>query len=502
MPALPNDHHAPHFHVRSVDGYVNDPNGPVHYRGVFHLYFQQVFDTPRTGPVHWGHATSSDLVTWTLHRPALTPSSGTPDEGGCWSGNTVPADDRLYAFYSAFDPANPFQPVRRAESADGFEFTGSVPMVGPPDASESPVQFRDPFVWWHHGRWCMIVGAGLAGDDADGGALGQARLYESSDLTRWSYVGPFASRRRTGEGTDHDTGMMWECPQYAALGEWGVLLVGAWDSHQGITHVLAISGRDQADRLADPGPAVRADQGPNFYAPSVMRDPSGRVLVWGWVTEGRETVASVEADWSGMLTLPRVLTVTGAGEPRWHPPAELAALRDGAVGCVEGPLEDGSSVDVVDVVDVPAQFELDLALTASGTDRDATRVRLVTSGADGAGEPEHLDLLVDWRAGTVAVDRDLASRDPRSHRGTFTIADAVAAAGDEDAEETGAQGRASVRFRLLVDGSVGELFAADQTLTFRFYPQSPPPWTLRVTPGAGGPVDGRVTVWRLRRSVR
>nr|WP_238342263.1 GH32 C-terminal domain-containing protein [Actinopolymorpha rutila] len=204
-----------------------------------------------------------------------------------------------------------------------------------------------------------------------------------------------------------------------------------------------------------------------------------------------------------MLTLPRVLTVTDAGEPRWHPPAELAALRDGAIASVEGPLEAGSSVDVADV---PAQFELDLALTASGADREPTRVRLFASGAEDTGEAEHLDLLVDWRAGTLAVDRDAASRDPRSHRGTFTITDAVTSATSATSATGGdagdAEDRVSVQLRLLVDGSVAELFAAGQVLTCRLYPQSPPPWTLRVTPGAGGPVDGRVTVWRLRRAVR
>nr|WP_238345361.1 GH32 C-terminal domain-containing protein [Actinopolymorpha cephalotaxi] len=200
-----------------------------------------------------------------------------------------------------------------------------------------------------------------------------------------------------------------------------------------------------------------------------------------------------------MLTLPRVLTVTEEGEPRWHPPAELAALRDGAIASVEGPLEAGSSVDVPDV---PARFELDLELTTSGTDREPTRVRLVAGSAD---EDEHLDLLVDWQAGAVAVDRDSASRDPRSHRGTFAITDAVASAPGENAGESrdagAAEGPASVRLRFLVDGSVGELFAAGQALTCRFYPQAPPPWTLRVTAGAGGPVDGHVTVWRLRGSV-
>lgn len=475
-------HHRPRFHVRPPTGYVNDPNGPLLSGGTFHLYFQHVLDTPRVGPVHWGHATSPDLVSWTLHPHALTPTPGTPDEGGCWSGNTVRVDDRVYAFYSAFTRGDRFQPVRRAESADGFTFTDSTAMVQPPGADEAPVQFRDPFVWRHHGRWCMLVGAGLGGD------LAQARLYESADLSDWTYVGPFASRVRTAPGTAYDTGIMWECPQYAPLGEWGVLLVGAWHPHQGTMRVLALSGRDGANELTDPGPARQADHGPNFYAPSVLRDPTGRILVWGWATEGRDAAATVEADWSGMLTLPRVLTVTETGEPRWHPPAELTGLREERLDRAEGPL---SAARVVD--GVPAQFELELRLTVPSQEHPPTQVRLVTAGSDADAErPEHLMVVVDWRAGTVVLDRDAASRDDRSHRGRFTMDDAVVPAGTD--------GR-SVELRLLVDGSVGELFSATgQVLTTRFYPTGTPPWTLQVDPG--GPLHGEVTVWRLRSAVR
>jgi beta-fructofuranosidase len=482
MPALDDDHHRPRFHVRPPSGYVNDPNGPLVHHGTFHLYFQHVLDTARVGPVHWGHATSTDLVTWTLHPHALTPAPGTPDEGGCWSGNTVAVDGRVYAFYSAFTRGDRFQPVRRVESEDGFTFAHSTAMVGPPGADEAPVQFRDPFVWRHHGRWCMVVGAGVGGD------LAQARLYESADLSDWSYVGPFASRVRTDHGTAYDTGIMWECPQYAPLGKWGVLLVGAWHPDEVIMRVLALSGRDSANELVEPGPARQADHGPNFYAPSVLQDPTGRVLVWGWATEGRDADATVEADWSGMLTLPRVLTVTETGEPRWHPPAELVGLRSERLDHVEGPLSRLHAID-----GVPAQFELELDLTVPSEEHPPTAVRLVTAGGDSDAAPsERLVLRIDWRDRTVSLDRNAASRDVRAHRGSFTLDDAVVPTGDAGARR--------VQLRLLVDGSVGELFSGTgQVLTSRFYPSGAPPWTLQLDPG--GEAHGEVTVWRLRAAV-
>ncbi len=50
--------------------------------------------------------------------------------------------------------------------------------------------------------------------------------------------------------------------------------------------------------------------------------------------------------------------------------------------------------------------------------------------------------------------------------------------------------------RWFVDGSVGELFTGSgRVATFRFYPTSPPPWTLEVDGVTAADV---VRVWRLR----
>src|SRR5688572_30111208 len=62
-----------HFSPR--ENWMNDPNGMVFHNGVYHLFYQHYPDKPVWGPMHWGHATSQDLVHW-QHQPiALYPDS-------------------------------------------------------------------------------------------------------------------------------------------------------------------------------------------------------------------------------------------------------------------------------------------------------------------------------------------------------------------------------------------------------------------------------------------
>lgn len=419
---VPIDHLRPRYHVRPPTGYVNDPNGPVFLDGQWHLYFQYVYDTPRTGPVVWGHASSTDLAHWQLHRPAISPDPTALDRDGCWSGNAVVVDGVVHAFYSAFRRGHPYQTVVTASSVDGGRSFGPpVQVVADPDPAEQIVEYRDPFVWRENDRWLMVVGAGLPG-------RASARLYESADLRDWSYKGSLAAVDRGS--TEIDSGDMWECPQLVSVEGQDALFVGTFDlTGRPTNEVLAITGTRE-ELMRGGFRVTRYDMGRNFYAASGMRDGA---LLWGWATEGRSSDWANEDDWSGMITLPRRIAIAADRRVTSTPVESLESLRSGGLPAAE----------------LPAQFEAEIALTG-----DARIV--LHCGA------EHFDItVVDGR---VTVDRENASRDPRAHGGRYSF--------DDPDVRT---------LRWYVDGSISELFTdTGYCSTVRFYPTTPPPWRLEI----------------------
>lgn len=63
----------PNFHFSPKKVWMNDPNGLYYKDGVYHLFFQHYPDGNKWGPMHWGHATSKDLVKWEEQPIALYP---------------------------------------------------------------------------------------------------------------------------------------------------------------------------------------------------------------------------------------------------------------------------------------------------------------------------------------------------------------------------------------------------------------------------------------------
>lgn len=79
------DRHRPRYHFTAPGNWINDPNGVCFHEGRYHLYYQYNPDASQWGNIHWGHASSADLVHWVDEGIALTPSNEF-DAGGCFSG--------------------------------------------------------------------------------------------------------------------------------------------------------------------------------------------------------------------------------------------------------------------------------------------------------------------------------------------------------------------------------------------------------------------------------
>jgi beta-fructofuranosidase len=173
-----------------------------------------------------------------------------------------------------------------------------------------------------------LIGAGIR--EVGGTAL----LYRSSNLLDWEYMHPLyvGDRNRTEPVW---TGSMWECPDFFSLGDKSVLLVSVYDdsrfrerAYKGSLHYsVAFVGTCTGSTFIPRTQSI-IDYGGYFYAPQTLLDPTGRRLLWGWLWEGRSDEAQWAARWAGVMSLPRVLSLSADNVVRLEPAPELKQLRD------------------------------------------------------------------------------------------------------------------------------------------------------------------------------
>jgi beta-fructofuranosidase len=329
VPRAQADPTHPIFHLTSPAQWMNDPNGPIYYKGWYHLFYQLNPFSDESGPRalrYWGHVRSRDLVKWEPLPIALWPS-GELGEESVWSGCcTVNGLGQPMCFYtsigngkSAFDQAEQWAAI-----GDDDLITWKKSLANPilPESVNGGTKiydWRDPFIFHDKKRTFLVTGGHMANN-------GQAavNIYEAENpgLTKWEYRGVMF------QVPDAPTA---ECPNFFKLGDQWVLFVSPYGKVQ-----YFVGDFDPETCRFTARSHGLLDYGSSFYAPNTMQVPDGRRLVWGWLNgfpSGR--------GWNGCLSLPRQLSLSRDGQLQQSPAPQLTKLRGKPVEWKNIPLGNG-----------------------------------------------------------------------------------------------------------------------------------------------------------------
>lgn len=435
----------PAIHFTPPAGWLNDPNGLIYADGKWHLFYQHHPHSNVWGPMHWGHAVSTDLLTWE-HLPVALE----PDELGNIFSGTVVVDHEgvagygsgtMLAFFTYDGDAGQRQGL--AYSHDGgrsWHKHVANPILDEPEVGPD---FRDPKVLWYEppvgaGWWVMLVAAGPS-----------LRFYRSDDLLSWSFVSSFDAATTDDLGVV-ETPDLFELPVDGGPQRRWVLsvghLTGGPAGGSGARYLLGSFDGTRFSPDGVPSDVRWTDHGADFYAAQSWTDAQDDRRVWiGWMNNWAYANTVPATGWRGMMSTPRELELrTGHDGIQLHqrPVRELTARRRQLVR-----LDHPSPQQAADALagirahclDVELILDVEPGATALvGVVLDAGPDSLTTIALD----PGSSELLVD-RGQTEATFRHDS---PRVHRAPLTLTDQ------------------RLTLRLVVDSHSIEVFADDGRL--------------------------------------
>ncbi|BCN32675.1 glycoside hydrolase family 32 protein [Anaeromicropila herbilytica] len=145
----------PEIHFTAQTGWINDPNGLVYHNGVYHLYFQyNPFDVEWDN-MSWGHATSVDLLHWTMQDTVLWPDEHGMMFSGCGIRNEKELlglnKEAIIYYYSAAGDSTPWSKGKEFTQGIAYSMDGGKHLIKYNKARIGTIEKenRDPKVFWH-----------------------------------------------------------------------------------------------------------------------------------------------------------------------------------------------------------------------------------------------------------------------------------------------------------------------------------------------------------------
>lgn len=463
---LIEDLHRPQYHFLPPANWLNDPNGLIQWQGTYHLFYQYNPQGAYFGTQQWGHAISQDLVHWKHLPVALSPTPGTVDADGCWSGVIVDSAGTPTLIYTGIQHVGNSERIERpclAVSHDDlvtWQKHDDNPIIVPPSDLDL-TGFRDHCIWQTDRTWYQIIGSGIEG------VGGTALLYRSIDLIDWEYLCPIYT------GSVAETGHMWECPDLFRLKGRDILVASTLPSEE----VVYFIGQYRNHRFVPETHRVM-DDSRYFYAPMTMLDNQGRRLMWGWLREGRSREAQMKAGWSGVISLPRVVSFhEDQASLRFTPVPELQTLR-------------GQHKSYADLVVTPESREVALGVRGNSLEiiaeidpRDAHSVGFKLSCSPN-GEEQTL-VYYDQAQVSVVVDRERSSLSRETHCDVRTTSLRL-------------MHGECLKVHIFLDHSVLEVFVNDTTyMSSRIYPTRNDSTRLGIFAIGGSAIFRRIDVWEM-----
>lgn len=308
----------PQYHFSPEANWMNDPNGLVFFDGEYHLFYQYYPDSTVWGPMHWGHAVSSDLIRWRHLPVALYPDS----LGYIFSGSAVVDINNTSGFGTAEEPAmvaifTYHDPVMEKKGSEIFQTQGIAYSVdkgrtwikyqGNPVLKNPGIRdFRDPKMFWNDeiGKWELI----LAVKD-------RVHIYSSPDIKNWTFESEF------GKGIGAHGGV-WECPDLFPLKvegsditKWVMLVsINPGGPNSGSATQYFTGDFDGHNFKPDDTKTRWVDWGRDNYAGVTWSDipgDDGRRIFIGWMSNWQYATVVPTTEWRSATTIPRELSLAG-----------------------------------------------------------------------------------------------------------------------------------------------------------------------------------------------